>query len=104
MANDSLQLHYNVPVTVRVAGKNATNTAERPITDITGVPVQPQFVTITPTSDPQVFTVMNTSQTANNSSTITWSAKNELGDTKVTGQTYTLLPPDPAMSLEVKIV
>lgn len=101
--SNPLQLHYNIPVLVRVAGKNATNTAERPITDIVGTPGQVGIVTITPTSDPQIFSVKNTSTTLNNSSSITWTAKNELGNTITTGETYTLIPPDPATMLEAKI-
>jgi hypothetical protein len=103
MANDALTLKYNVPVTVHAAGKNAANTEERSITGITGTPTHPQYVSIVAQGGGN-FVITNNSPIAGNSGQINWSATNELGAV-VTGVTqYTLMPADPAVTIEVKII
>lgn len=98
MANSNVNLPFGVTKQIRVAGKNASNTAERPITNITFG--SGGLATITPTGDPQVFNITNPSTTGSASGFISWSAKNELNQT-ITGQTpITQIPADPATTIE----
>lgn len=99
MANANVNLPYGVTKQIRIAGKNAANTSERPITNIT-FGASFGTVTITPTGDPQIFSVVNTNQTANTMGTINWTAKNELNQT-INGTTpITLIAADPAVTIE----
>jgi cytochrome c oxidase assembly protein Cox11 len=103
MANDALTLKFNVPVTVHLEGKNAANTQNRTITDITFNATHPQ-VSITPGINPQDYNITNTNPTTGGNGQINWSAKNELGQTVTGVSQYSLQPADPAVTIEVKIV
>lgn len=98
MANQNVNLPYNTPKQIRVSGMNASDTAEKQITNI-------QFtkssatITLVATSDPLVYTATNMSSSVSGTGTIFWTAQNELGAT-ISGQTpFTQVPPDPATHL-----
>ncbi len=103
MANDALTLNFGNSITVHIEGKNAGVTQNKPISDITFSATHPQVSIIVATGQ-QNFIVTNTNPTAGGSGQIFWSAKNELGTALSGSSNYTLVPSDPATSLEVKIV
>jgi hypothetical protein len=102
MGNDRLSLNYNVPKVIRLVGKNAANTAERPISNIVwAVVLHPAYIQITPDpSDAQKFIVKSINATANVSDQINFSATNELGNTITGNVPITFIPSDPAITLE----
>lgn len=104
MSTQALTLSYNQPVRVHVYGKQASNALNGTITSISGTPTN-SFVTITPVSGtPNEFDVTNTNPTQGGSGVIAWSATNELQQVVTGNQGYSLVPSDPAVSLEIHIV
>ncbi len=93
-------LPYGVTKQIRVVGKNAANTQERPITNL-AVTSSSSSVSVTPTVDPNVFNVTDNSTTLTTTGTLNATGKNEL-NANVNGSTpMQLQPPDPATTIEI---
>ncbi len=86
---------------IRVVGENAGNTSERPVTNLS-VFVNASLassVTISPTGDPNVFTILNHNSSSNASGTLSATGMNEINGS-ISGSTpIQLVAADPATTI-----
>lgn len=102
MANANVDLPFGVTKHIKIQGRNAANTADRPCTGygLTNViSYGGNTITAVPTGDGQIFSFTNTAQSASYAGSIVWKATNELGQVIVGTTPVTQIPADPATQL-----
>lgn len=103
MANANITLLYNQPKGFRVDGKNASNTAIRPITNIQFTKgTNGASLEILPVAgDGGDYTAKDLSTTLNTTVRVDFTAVNEIGGAVNGFVIFVLTAPDPATSLEI---
>lgn len=94
-------LPYGVTKQIHLAGKNAANTSERPITNVTLTESLGSFVTVAATGDPLVWNVTNVNSSQSLSGTLNATAKNELNATIFGSVAIQMQPADPAVNIDI---